>query len=106
MLGYLGQPFPCTDPDDIHIYMVPWVTGTRTVVVFGTISHTQFTVDGYKDWEKCLDTAFDNLQQQAALLGGSSIVNLEIQADPFATLEGVPGLEVTLCGSVAYLESF
>lgn len=74
-----------TDPDDIHLYTTPWVGGTRADAYYGALSSDAF-YDRKEDLEDAIVRAFTEVQKQCSLLGGNSIVGVEITIDPFASL--------------------
>lgn len=76
-------PRPKYDPDDIHFYTSPWVTGTRAAQYFGPLS-------SITDYEKptqideALERVLKNLAESCCALGGNALVGIELTINPFA----------------------
>lgn len=86
-----------TDPDDVHLYTSPWVSGTRASAYFGPLSTRTDVGDG-EELDTVFNRIFDEAQRMAATLGANSIVGVELIIDPYA----VPPY-VSLTGTAAHL---
>ena len=73
-----------TDPDDIHLYTSPWVSGTRAENYFGPV-HARVEYEKTRELEDAIIAAFNSIQKQCSVLGGNSLVGVEITIDPFST---------------------
>ena len=98
-----------TAPDEIKLFMGPWVPGTKSTAYFGPIGAEAF-VDNAGDqagpaWEKAELEVMGALQLKASELGANSVVSVERTADPWALNRetGEVGLRVTVVGMAALL---
>lgn len=71
-----------TDPDDIHLYTSPWVTGTRADGYYGALAANAY-YEKSSELENAIITAFCDIQKQCSALGGNSLVGVEVTIDPY-----------------------
>ncbi len=100
-----------TCPEDVSLYVSPWVSGTRAGAYFGPLCTEMFVADtkSEKNREKCFINAEKKLllliKTKAHKLGANSVVGLEITVDPFhKTEEGTEGILLVAVGTAAKLE--
>lgn len=89
------QTDPNFTPAMVEIHNGPWVTGTRALHYFGSLS---VAVKMGSDIDASLHEAVGAMQVKAFHLGANSIVGAELTIDPFAT----PPL-ITIVGTAAKL---
>ena len=98
-------------PEDVELYVSPWVSGTRAAAYFGPVSVSVFLPDGEvvdraTEWAQAFETdLLEALKKKAWLMGANSVIAVEVNLDPFAEEDGKVGLKVWAIGTAAKLES-
>lgn len=95
------------DLDSVEVYISPWVSGTRAVVFYGTISSTVFVEEREsvpEVWDKAIAAALRIIKEKAALMGANAITGFEVIVDPFAVEGTGCGLSVYMQGTATKLE--
>ena len=91
---------------DVGFYRTPWVRGTRAEKYCGSIQSWAFVADDDRHpdrLERGLKRAVERLERKAKLLGGNSVVSLEIHADPWSKLGPRSGFRIEAVGTAAQL---